>query len=253
MKARTLALFSSIFFATAGAQAQTAISSTFHLGVWADANQHDGNFHQDFLMLSQGATLNPYAGSLSVTDADLQHAGRNLTVTSAASASWADAGHGAVAWRNMGWIHNTIDSSGAKLNGYVVNGPVWSYTFQATDDGIFSMDYDVRATGDAFGLLGARIEWSGPEGNLDLTNAYTPVARGTFNRSLVAGTTYTVGVFNMGNIFTSPLPNVTTGHMDADFNWSVGAVPEPSSLAAFGTLLAVVLKRRRNTLKGGSR
>lgn len=227
------------------ANAQTAVSSTFSLGALADANQNDSGSHQQTYFQSQGATLNPYSGSVTATDSDLLNPGRNLKVTSSATAQWINAGQGSVAWRGMGWQHNTIASSGSKLNGFVTNQPVWSYTFTSTTDSFFTMNYDVRGTGDVFGLLGATIQWSGPGGDLNLTNSYNPAANGVFTRSLTAGTTYTVGLYNMGNVFTSPLPNTTTGSMDADFNWSVGAVPEPSTLAALGTLMVMGVRRRR--------
>lgn len=234
-------------FVLVSAQAQNVISSTFQIGAYADANQQNGGYQQDYIIRSQGATLNPYSGTVAVVDNDAVNPGKWLRVHSSASASWTDAAHGTVAWRNMGWEHNTIASSGAKLNGFVINGPVWSYTFQAVADSIFTMNYDVRATGDTFGLWGVRIEWNGPEGPLDLHNANTPVANGVFTRPMVAGTTYTVGVFNMGNIFTSPLLNTTAGSMDADFNWSIGPVPEPASVLALGGLLALTLRRRRDS------
>ncbi len=225
-------------------QAQVAVSSTFHLGVFADANQNDFTSHTDFFMDQQGSTLNPYSHSLSVTDQDFANNG-SLTVSSSASASWLNAGQGSVHWRGMGWAHNTKTSSGAKLNGFVINGPVWSYTFQATTTDVFTMNYDVRGVGNVFGLLGAVIEWSGPGGNLDLTDPYTPAATGVFSRNITAGNTYTVGLFNMGNVFTSPIPRHDSGSMDADFNWQVGAVPEPATMAALGFGFAFALKRRR--------
>lgn len=229
----------------ASVHAQTAISSTFHLGVWADANQHYGGYQQDYIMQSQGSTLNSYSGTVTVIDNDAANPGRWLRVHSSASASWTDSAHGSVAWRNMGWEHNTIDSSGAKLNGFVINGPVWSYTFSATSDALFSLDYDLRGHGDTFGLWGARIEWSGPGGNLDLINPYDPTTQGTFSRSVVAGNTYTVGLFNMGNTFTSPILNTSSGYLDADFDWRIGPVPEPSSVLALGGFVAMILRRRR--------
>lgn len=234
----------SLAMVAGGAFAQTAVSSTFHLGVFADANQNHGSYHQDYLMQSQGSTLNSYSGNLMVSDEDLANPGHSLRVTSAASASWTNSGQGIVAWRNMGWVHNTIASSGAKLNGFVINGPVWSYTFIATSNNVFSMDYDLRGHGDTFGLWGARIEWSGPGGNLDLINPYDPTTSGTFARNIVAGNTYTVGVFNMGNTFTSPILNTSSGYMDADFNWRVGAVPEPSSMLALSGLALITIRRR---------
>lgn len=224
--------------------AQTPVSSTFQLGVWADANQNVAGNAQDFYTTSQGATLNPFSHSLSVTDLDSANGG-SLRVTSSASASWTSAAQGSVAWRGMGWIHDTFTSSGSKLNGFVIPGPAWSYTFQASANGFFSMAYDVRGTGNVFGLLGAVIQWSGPGGNLDLTNPYNPAATGVFTRSLTAGTTYTVGLYNGGNVFTAPIRRTDSGMMDADFAWQIGAVPEPSTIAVMGFAAAALLRRRR--------
>lgn len=234
-----------VCFGEVQAEAQIAVGSTFQLGVYADANQNDFMSHTDFFIDQHGASLAPFSHSLSVTDLDNVNGG-SLTVNSSGSASWVSAGQGAVAWRGMGWIHNTKTSSGSKLNGFVIPGPVWSYTFTATMDGFFTMNYDVRGVGNVFGLLGAVIEWSGPGGNLDLTNSYNPNANGVFSRALVAGTNYTVGLANMGNVFTAPIVRNDFGYMDADFGWSVGPVPEPLSVVGLGLALAALVRRRRS-------
>ncbi len=224
-------------------EAQVPIHSTFQLGVYADANQNDFVSHTDFFATEQFATLSAFSHSLSVLDADNTNGG-SLRVNSSASASWTDPGHGTVAWRGMGWVHDTYTSSGSKLNGFVISGPVWSYTFTATFDGQFAMNYDVRGTGNVFGLLGAMIEWSGPGGNLDLRNPYNPAANGVFTRPLAAGNEYTVGLSNNGNVFTAPIRRQDFGYMDADFNWNVSAVPEPNTVALFICGAAILLLRR---------
>lgn len=243
---RVLGFSTLCFFAvlSAVAPAQIAVSSTFNLGVYADANQYDSVSHWASFADQQVGTLNPYSQAISITDLDNANGG-SLTVTSGASANWTTAGQGSVAWRGMGWHHNTFTSSGSKLNGFVVNAPVWSYTFQATIDAQFTMNYDVRGVGNVFGLLGAVIQWSGPGGNLDLTNPYNPAANGVFSRALTAGTTYTVGLYNMGNVFTAPIRRTDSGLMDADFTWEVAAVPEPSILATLGLWLLAMRRRRR--------
>ena len=239
-----LGLLAICTLATQG-QAQTAVGSTLSVGAYADANQQIGGSVQDFINLSQGNTLNTLTGSRSVTDQDTVNTGHWLRVQSSATAQWSDAGHGSVAWRGMGWQHNTISNAGAKLNGFVSNQPVWTYTFISTANTTFTMNYDVRATGDPFGLLGAVIQWSGVGGNLDLTNAYTPVASGAFVRQVQSGQMYTVGLYNMGNVFSSPYANTRTAMMDADFNWHVGTVPEPTSILALASGLGVIVIRRR--------
>lgn len=223
--------------------AQTAIGSSFNLGVYADANQLDSNFQSDTYANSQGATLNPFAVSLSVTDSVA--GGHHVTTTSAASATWASAGQGTVLWRGMGWSHVSNSQTAAKLNGFVTGAPVWSYTFLATANGTFTMNYDVRSSGDPFGLLGVVVEWSGVGGGQDLSNAFTPVAHGVFSRSLTAGSTYTIGLSNMGNIFTSADPRNDFGSMDADFNWTTSTVPEPASFCVVALGGFALLRRRK--------
>ncbi|MCE9557431.1 MAG: PEP-CTERM sorting domain-containing protein [Armatimonadetes bacterium] len=230
------------------AAAQTAIHSAMGLGVLADANQNDGSQHSATYYAEQFGTLNPYSHALSVTDTSLSGNSGTLTVTSGASASWLNAGQGSVQWRNMGWVQNTATQTSAELNQFFAQGPVWGYTFAATSDGLFSMAYDVRATGRTFGLLGVSIQWSGDGGGIDLQNAFTPTVSGTFTRALTAGNTYTIGLANTGNIFTSSDPQNTFGRMDADFNWHINAVPEPSTVVGLvfaGVVLAARIFRFR--------
>lgn len=248
--ARMLLIASLCIVHLGSAFGQVPISSTFDLGVWADADQNDGHSMSATYITSQGAILNPFSRSLSVTDTDAL--GFYVTTRASASATWVNAGQGSVAWRDMGWIHHTERSSGAKLNEYVTNQPVWSYTFMATSNEFFVMDYDVRARGNPFGLLGALIEWSGPGGDSNLMDPYTPVVHGTFVRPIQAGQTYMVALTNWGNIFTAPLPRDDFGFMDADFNWNVSAVPEPATLTALGIPSVVLLIRKRRRFQAAT-
>lgn len=242
------AVVTTLIITGAFSMGQTPVSSTFMVGANADANQNDGDFHEQILSFSQWGTLNPYSASVSVHDEDLVNSGRSLTVSSSASAAWVSAGAGTVTWRNMGWSHDTAASSGAKINSF--SSPVWSYTFTATTNSVFSLDYNVRGTGNTFGLLGAVIGWSGSGGGLNLIDAYDPIAVGTFNRNVVSGNTYTVSLSNWGNKFTSPDPATDSGYMDADFAWRVAApVPEPASMAALATGLMFIARRRTRKSK----
>jgi len=227
------------------ASAQVPVSSTFQIGVSADINQLTNGYQLDTLSASQLGTLNPYSGSLSVQDSDPVNAGHSVTATSAASASWVDAGHGSVAWRNMGWKFDTVTNAEATLNGFVLSAPVWSYTFKADQNGSFHLNYDVRGMGDTFGLLGLQIDWSGVEGGLSLVNVSDPTTSGTFSRPLVAGETYTVGLSNMANVFVNQDPTTRSGHMDADFGWRIQTVPEPTTLVGFAGLVALSLRRKK--------
>ena len=238
------AVVTTLIITGAFSMGQTPVSSTFMVGAQADANQNDGDFHEQILSFSQWGTLNPYSASVSVHDEDLINGGKNLTVTSSASAAWVSAGAGTVTWRNMGWSHDTATSSGAKLNSFT--NPVWSYTFTATSNSVFSLDYNVRGTGNTFGLLGAVIGWSGSGGGLNLINAYDPTAVGTFSRNVVSGTSYTISLSNWGNKFTSPIPATDSGYMDADFAWRVAApVPEPATFLVLGCAVVMLMAAKR--------
>lgn len=230
---------------TPAAFGQTVISSAIVVAVSADANQLDGSISEQVVTDSQSATIHDLAGVASRTNNDQVNSGRWLTVDSQASAHWNSASSGTVTWRNMGWTTNTIVQTGSKLNSFVSNAPVWEYTFRADGDGTFVLNYNVSSTGDPFGLLGLVIEWSGAGGGLDLTNAYNPAANGTFTASLTAGTTYTIGLANSGNIFTAAFDRQHSDHMNADFDWNIQAVPEVDSMIPLSFALVVFALRRR--------
>lgn len=171
------------------AHAVIPLVSGFHIGGRADANDQDGNFTQVAFHQDQTGTLNSLGGSIRAEDFDLMNSGHSLALTSGESATWADADHGTVTWRNMGWERNTIATSAATLTKFA-SGPVWYYIFEATFDGILTLNYDVRVTGDPFALAGLTIGWDGAGGGLDLFNADDPTAQGTFTRNVTAGTEY---------------------------------------------------------------
>ena len=155
------------------ANAVIPLVSGFHIGGRADANDQDGSFTEVVFHQDQTGTLNSLGGSIRADDFDLMNPGHSRAVTSEGSATWADSAHGTVIWRNMGWERNTIATSAATLNKFV-SGPVWYYIFEATFDGILTLDYDVRVTGDPFALAGLTIGWDGPGGGLALSTLTTP-------------------------------------------------------------------------------
>ncbi|HRI44495.1 MAG TPA: PEP-CTERM sorting domain-containing protein [Fimbriimonadaceae bacterium] len=227
-----------------GASAQIALSSTFDIAVEADADQNAPGVAFDSFSAFQFGTLNPYSHSLLVTDT-VPGAGY-VTTTSSAAATWTSSGAGTVTFRNMGWTRDSLNMHEAKMNNFLAGMDVWSYTFEATQDGFFSLNYNVSYVGFGFGLLGIVIHWSGPGGDLDLENASDPTANGTFVRELTNGSTYTIGIQNKGNIFASAGQELSEGHLNGDFSWEVSPVPEPATMA--GLLiggLGLLLRPRR--------
>jgi hypothetical protein len=231
--------------AVALAHGQTAISSTFNLSAFADADTSDGIDATDSFSDSQGATLNPYSHTVTATDTLASGSGI-VTATSTASASWTDAGHGQVHISDTGWDLNSNPEMFVALDtANAPNLPVWSYTFAATSNGTFSMDYNVFATGQKFGLGGITIRWSGPGGDLSLFNPIDPTASGTFTRALTSGTNYTVSIEVQSNVLVAQEFN-DSARLGADLDWKVQSVPEPASLSILTLALFPCLRRRRS-------
>lgn len=239
---RPLAALSPLLLLPAGALAQTALGSTLNVSAEADADQFNGSYSYAASSDSQGGTLNPLAGSVSVTNTEA--GGGYVTSQSSASASFFSAASGLVHWRDMGWTRDSLKNHEAKLNNFNTGLDTFTYTFQATSNGQFKLNYRVWSSGSVFGLQGLRISWTGAGGGFDASDPYTPDATGTFTRALVNGTTYTVGLFNYGNIFSAAGQGYSQGLMNADFDWSITAVPEPASLAFLATGLGFIGLRR---------
>jgi hypothetical protein len=225
------------------ASAQVAQGSTFDLAVEAEADTGTVGFASDSFSDSQGATLNAYSHSLSVTDLNALGGGP-LTVTTSAIASWVNAGQGSVSIFDTGWNFATTAASHALINTALTGFDVWTYTFLATADGTFDMAYDVVGSGAMFGLQGAIIHWSGPGGDLNLTDAFDPAANGVFTRALVSGQSYTVGIGTYSNIFAQGGLN-QVGSFDGQFDWRITSVPEPFSMAGLLVGVSVFFRKRK--------
>ena len=172
------------------------------------------------------------------------------TTSGAATATWASADAGAVNFNQYGWTWNVnngefVETDLTQNRG----GDDWTYTFTATQNGTFSMAYNVApTTTQTFGLWGWSIDWSGAGGGLPVSNPFDPTASGVFTRSILAGQTYTVGL--NGNPNLSSTGGDFSSFMNGQFNWSIAGVPEPATwammLVGFGGMGAAMRVRRKS-------
>ncbi len=214
--------------------ATTAVSGSMSLSAHASAD-------------AGGDTLTPSTDSWSGVPAGLavsasasatDGTGTN-TVSGQAAAAWTSADAGTVTFSAYGWDLQTLGEVD------LTHGlPDWSYTFIADGNGTFTMNYDVTASGDTFGLWGWGIALTDSAG-LPVSNPSDPTASGTFGGALVEGQTYTVSLSNNANLRGSG----STAAMDGEFDWSIkttSVVPEPTGNALMlGGLAALGLARRR--------
>jgi hypothetical protein len=176
-----------------------------------------------------------------------------------AQATWASANSGAVDFTNYGWdfsVNNAANTPTEADIDFGRPGEDWTYTFTATGNGEFVMDYNVVGTGTVIGLQGWNIDFSGPGGGLLLTGVSPipdPTQSGVFTRALVGGQTYTISLDGNPNVADgNPFANFS-GAMDGTFDWSISdGVPEPVSwalmLIGFFGMGALLRARRRMAL-----
>ncbi len=173
----------------------------------------------------------------------------NYSVSSnvAVSASWASADAGSL---DIDWGWNAATGGSDTFTKVETNLaiPNWTYTFTATGNGTFSGNYTIVGTGDLFGLQPAYGSGDlpfGPYGG----SVNDPNGAGSFSIALVNGQTYTVGIYNFGNLSSNDGLDAV-GNATARFDWQIayGAVPEPGSwamlIAGFGLVGAAARRRQ---------
>lgn len=224
-------------------QAATAISSSVTASGYLNVDIPNSPGVSDTDSQSQLGTVNSLSAQINLAD---QQGDNHGSAASMVGASWASANSGSAFFTRVGWSMNSGAESVVRLNGAYDGSKVWEYTFEATGNGSFDLNYDVYGIGDKFGLWGATIDWSGPGGGLDVSNALDPVANGIFSRAIQAGQTYTVSISNNANIYgEAGLYN--DGYAYGKFDWQIteSAVPGPAAALPFIGGFLMALKRRR--------
>ena len=189
------------------------------------------------------------------------------SVTSRAkiNASWSSADFGQVNVLDHGWTFDapveTLHTVSADLRGDEENELDWSYTFMATEESTFELDFNLLGTGDLFGLGHWDLLFFAGGGGPSITQlsdgfgANTTLS-GNFSRALTAGQTYRVALRNAERFtLLNPTDNALVAKETGSFDWRIvegsTAVPEPAAwammIAGFG-LAGATLRRRRGAL-----
>jgi hypothetical protein len=207
--------------------------------IWVDGRA-DQVFDND--VVTQGATINPLDVSVSAL---VTNGNESWNSIGTGSATWMNAADGLVIFDDIGWITSNVTSSAAGS----LNTGIWSYTFIADTDGLFTLDWNAMidtATTNSQGLVGFTFGWTGAGGGrrIYLNGSHS------LTRAIVSGTQYTVGISSFANLGAAAggVGNRIT-LMDGVFDWrmDMASVPIPAAAWLFGSafLGLGLVKRKR--------
>jgi hypothetical protein len=191
--------------------------------------------------------------------------GSNRVVTrSKMTAAWASADEGTIDVVDHGWTFTGVTGDEVDAEAYAyapADKPDWTYTFTATADSVFELDFNLLGNGALAGLGYWYVSFgdiAGPADTTALATGFAPNSplTGHYARNLTAGQTYRVALRNDESYgLTLPLDVPVAGKETGRFNWRIvteggSAVPEPASWALMigGFGLAGASFRRRRAL-----
>lgn len=223
---------------------QTAVSSSFIIGGSVDAETSAGVPTTVSVSNSQGNTINVLGGSFGATNSSEDLVGTG-SIGGSLNSTWTSAAAGQVLTTNE-WSFDTPYAPAASLNQDFTGQEAWTYTFTATEDSFFCLNWDVVGAGDSFGLQIWYFGFDGNGGGEALgPDAVYPDGNGSLMRDLEAGQTYTVSLTNYGNIFSND-GLILSGSSRGQFDWEIKPVPEPASLGLAGLALLAWTRRRKS-------
>lgn len=222
---------------------QTAVSSWVLAGAAADADVNDTSSFSQSNGQSQGPVLNPLSGQVQGSNTGDSGSGY-VGVESQVHALWNSAASGSVS--TYQWWTLDLTATGSAAMNKAMNGfDSWVYTFTATEDSFFCLNYSVVGVGDTFGLQTWHFDFDGLGGGQQLgPNGVYPDGNGTVVRSLLSGQTYNVSLWNFANILAGP-GYVATGASYGSFEWEIKPVPEPATMALLGAGVVALFRRRK--------
>jgi hypothetical protein len=177
---------------------------------------------------SQSGTIEPLSVSVSAQSAV---GGGSLYVESDATVTWSSVDSGEMIW-SMGWTADAVPGTDGSLVSVLgcCTSEGWHYSFTAEESGLFTMDYEITASGtsvfELFGLSPYQLTWN-TSGSPQITESMSPATpTGSFDFDVEAGRTYTIRIQNASGLGSAA--NIPSGewNMTGTFTWSIN-YPEP--------------------------